>query len=603
MKTLLHSPARLFLILALAFGVIWIFLMPAGAGYDEETHLARIFEIGHGYLIPNQWLGVTGNGIPQSMLQVSYRQQQFLQPLTKEDIQEGLQLGITGADWIAHQTRATYSPLLYLPQAILLVVFGYLLKAPILVLYWILRLTYLLSYIAAAYFAIRLMPKFKWTLFVLALAPSAMIQAVSISADPMTNGLSFLFVAWALSLVEGKKTIDWKTFWVTILLAFLLFSVKPNSTPLVLLLVLLKPDQFPSRKRIVLFWGILAALFIVEVGGWTAIQLQAEAAWHNYSTSGGTGFLSTLLADPLKFAGGFVDYMRTTLPHVLSEYTASFGYGYYAMPVAVYALFWVSLAAAILHDWQLDAISKASRILLAIEFVVLFFGTFAQRYILKLEVQDPILSQGRYFIPFVPLLFFSIFGGQIRLKGNRKWLNLAAWLGSFLTLLIVTAAIYLVYYVPCGMYRFTPGQCVIPVYKNWDPTPQNSVPVSSTSVIEQTFQPDCGKIADLRIFTYLAANDAPDEKLTLRIQKVDSAQPVVDTTIPLSEVANGGMTIIPFDVFNADTNAKYSILLSTSSPNAAIQLALSDRQRIRGELTRNGTAVDKDLLFQYQCAK
>ena len=45
MTKILHSPAKLFLILALLFGVIWVFLMPAGAGYDEETHLARIYEM------------------------------------------------------------------------------------------------------------------------------------------------------------------------------------------------------------------------------------------------------------------------------------------------------------------------------------------------------------------------------------------------------------------------------------------------------------------------------------------------------------------------------------------------------------------------------
>ncbi len=166
---------------------------------------------------------------------------------------EGLSIGIKGTDWIAHQTRATYSPIFYLPQAFLLAVFGYLLDLPILLLTWLLRLTYLGTYIVTAYFAIRLMPKFKWTLFVLALAPMAMIQAVSISADPLTNGVSFLFVAWSLYLVEGNKSISKKNFLVTMLLVFLLFSVKPNSSPLVLLLVLLKPVQFSNSREKLFF--------------------------------------------------------------------------------------------------------------------------------------------------------------------------------------------------------------------------------------------------------------------------------------------------------------------------------------------------------------
>ena len=276
-----------------------MFLMPAGAGYDEETHLARIYEISRGYLIPNTWLGVTGNGIPQNLLEVSYRQQVFLQPVTKAEITEGLSLGIKDPDWIAHQTRATYSPIFYLPQAFLLVVFGHILNLPILMLTWLLRLTYLGTYTVTAYIAIRLMPKFKWTLFVLALAPMALIQAVSISADPLTNGMSFLFVAWSLYLVEGKKSVDKKNFWITMLLVFLLFSVKPNSTPLVLLLVLLKPAQFSSRRTLAFFWLAIAALFLIEVGGWTMIQFQAEAARRGLTETQTAGFLTVFLSDPI----------------------------------------------------------------------------------------------------------------------------------------------------------------------------------------------------------------------------------------------------------------------------------------------------------------
>ncbi len=388
MRNLIQSPARLFLILALVFGMVWIFLMPAGAGYDEETHLARIFEISRGHLIPNQWLGTTGNGIPQSMLQVSYRQQQFLQPVTRADIEEGLNLGITGTDWIAHNTRATYSPILYLPQAFLLAVFGYFLKTPVLILYWILRFTYLLTYVVTGYFAIRMMPKFKWTLFVFALAPMAMIQAVSISADPMTNGMSFLFVAWSLYLVEGRKLFDKKAFWITILLVFLLFSVKPNSTPLVLLLVLLKPAQFPSRKKMILLWITIATLFVFEVGGWTAIQFQAEAARRELSGGQTAGFLNVILSDLQVFIGNLFAYVASNLPSVLKEYVASFGYGYYAIPTIVYILFWGILASAIVYDWQLKPFFSSTRVALLIEFFFLFFGTFALRFVIKQSVED-----------------------------------------------------------------------------------------------------------------------------------------------------------------------------------------------------------------------
>jgi len=40
MKPLFSQPHRLFVIIALIFGLGLIFLQPTGAGYDEETHIA-----------------------------------------------------------------------------------------------------------------------------------------------------------------------------------------------------------------------------------------------------------------------------------------------------------------------------------------------------------------------------------------------------------------------------------------------------------------------------------------------------------------------------------------------------------------------------------
>jgi uncharacterized membrane protein len=602
MRNLIQSPARLFLILALGFGTVWIFLMPAGAGYDEETHLARIFEISRGHLIPNQWLGTTGNGIPQSMLQVSYRQQQFLQPVTIADIEEGLNLGITGTDRIAHNTRATYSPILYLPQAFLLAVFGYFLKTPVLILYWILRFTYLLTYVVTAYFAIRLMPKFKWALFVLALAPMAMIQAVSISADPMTNGMSFLFVAWSLYLIEGRKLFDKKAFWITILLVFLLFSVKPNSAPLVLLLVLLKSTQFPSRKKMILLWITIATLFAFEVGGWTAIQFQAEAARRELSGGQTAGFLNVILSDPLGFIGNLFAYVSSNLPSVLKEYVASFGYGYYAIPKIVFILFWGTLVVAIVHDWQMEPFSRQTRAALLLEFLVLFFGTFALRLAIKQSVGSLALSQGRYFIPFIPLLIFSLFGGQLRLRSRIPYLEKLITIGAAVILSLVTISMYLVYYVPCGVYVFTPGQCVLPVYKNWDPSPENTLPVRLGSTIEQTFQPDCGKIHDLRIFTYKSSDLSPEAKFSLSIMNSKTGEQVVSKDFPVSIINDNAMTILGFTAFKADTNARYAMRISGFNHEPSFKVALSDLHRIRGNLTQESLLVDKDLVFQYRCS-
>ncbi len=575
--------------------------MPAGAGYDEETHLARIYEIDHKALIPNQWLGQEGNGIPASMLKLSYRQKPFLLPITLQNIREQLTLTLDSPETITHLTRAAYSPLLYIPQAVIFFLFGYLLKLPLLVNYWLIRFTYLLTYVGLVFFAIRLIPKFKWVLFVLALAPMTMIQAASISADPATNGASFLFIAWALYLVEQRDPIKRKEIWITFLLVFILFFVKPNSTPLVLLLVLIKPSRFSSRSVMVLFWTVIAGLFLVEVGGWSAIQFQAEAARRGLTETQSSGLFTVIFSSPMVFIGNLITYIATNIPGTLKDYVASFGYGYYEIPSIVYILFVISLGAAILHDWQLDEISKPIRILLGIEFILLFFGTFALRFAIKQSVGSLALSQGRYFIPFIPLLIFSIFGGHIHSAINDKPLKLMAFFGTTLTLLVVTAAMYLVYYVPCGMYFYTPGKCVLPVYKNWAPSRDNSVLIQKGEIVEQTFQPDCGRTDSLSFFTYTAPQTTGEGDFLMQMMNNQTGEKLFSMTYPSKNMQDNAMTKIDIPAIQLDTNGKYSITISTDGPQPVFSIGLSDRQRIRGSLTQSGIPIDKDLLFQYSC--
>ena len=603
MSKLIQSPSKLFLILCLVFGTIMIFLMPAGAGYDEETHLARIYEIDHKSLVPNQWLGEEGNGIPSTMLKLSYRQRSFLLPLTMQDIRDQLTLGIRSEVTIAHLTRATYSPLLYLPQAVLLFLSGYILNLPLLVSYWLIRFSYLLIYAFLCSLAIHLIPKFKWTLLVLSLAPMAMIQATSISIDPTTNGASFLFVAWALFLIEKKQPIRRKEFWISMLLAFLLFSVKPNSTPLVLLLVLLKPSQFSSKKSMWLFWGLIAVLFLVEVGGWTAIQYQSETARRGLSDSETSGLLSILLASPLTFFGGLITYIGTNIPQTLKDSVASFGYGYYSMPALVYIFFFIGLVSAVLHDWQLEGFSKSTRILLSVEFILLFFGTFALRFAIKQSVGSLALSQGRYFIPFIPLLIFSIFGGTLRTKLNDQALRLTSFWAATLTLITVSIAMYLVYYVPCGMYVYSPGKCVLPVYKNWDPSRENSLLIRQDKPLEQVFQPDCGKTDSLSFFTYRSPKNTTEGEFSLQMTNLQTGERLFNLTYPNTIVTDGAMTVLNIPAVRLDTNGKYRIAISTDDSQAIFSIGLSDKQRIRGSLSQAGQSIDKDLLFQYSCVK
>jgi hypothetical protein len=348
---------------------------------------------------------------------------------------------------------------------------------------------------------------------------------------------------------------------------------------------------------------VIFALFIVVVGGWTIIQFQAETARRGLTDAQASGLLTVILDDPLAFIGNLAKYVVSNIPTVFQQYIAAFGYGYFKMPSAVYIIFLISLGAGILHDWQLKAFSKSTRILMALLFILLFFGTFALRFAIKQSVGSLALSQGRYFIPFIPLLIFSIFGGTLRTNLNAQALKLTAFWAATLTLITVSIAMYLVYYVPCGMYVYSPGKCVLPVYKNWDPSRENSLLIRQDKPLEQVFQPDCGKTDSLSFFTYRSPKNTTEGEFSLQMTNLQTGERLFNLTYPNTMVTDGAMTVLNIPAVRLDTNGKYRIAISTDDSQAIFSIGLSDKQRIRGSLSQAGQSIDKDLLFQYSCVK
>src|SRR5512133_2880654 len=191
----LCRPEILFALIALLIGGGLCFLIPPGAGFDEITHLARVWEISGGYPIPNQKLS-QGPYLPMAFSEVSYRNRFFNTPLERDYFTRNAGKKIDWNNFTDHETRSVYFPLSYLPQAVVTGLLGRVLDAPVLWIYYLCRLLELLFYGLGVDFALRLIPFGKWLLAALALAPMALFQAGTIGTDPYTNAASLLYLAW-----------------------------------------------------------------------------------------------------------------------------------------------------------------------------------------------------------------------------------------------------------------------------------------------------------------------------------------------------------------------------------------------------------------------
>ena len=179
----------------------------------------------------------------------------------------------------------------------------------------------LLSFLLLAWLAVRVIPFGKWTLAILASSPVVILQASTVSANAISNGIAFLFVGASLALVN-RKELYWKE-WIAFAFLFLiLFWGKLNIVPLAILpFVLLRPSSFKMRYGYVLLLLVAVVLLLVEVGGW---NLVAYSRLHTAPT--GTdpiGQIRFMLGKPLIISAIGLLFMDTTIDLSLFTHTTS----------------------------------------------------------------------------------------------------------------------------------------------------------------------------------------------------------------------------------------------------------------------------------------
>src|SRR5512141_3052610 len=162
------GPEKFLLLVLLILGSVACLSIPLSAGYDEETHIVRAWEMAHFYFIPNEQLG-RKLPFPALYWELSYRRQPIV-----EAVQPGLwskygSLPLDAHDYVYAnvETRSVYSPLLLLPQALTLRYLGLSLQLPALFVYYACRFAGLLSYLILCWLALRSLPYGKWLLAVL----------------------------------------------------------------------------------------------------------------------------------------------------------------------------------------------------------------------------------------------------------------------------------------------------------------------------------------------------------------------------------------------------------------------------------------------------
>jgi len=596
-----RKPEIIFSLIILIFGSLLVLVTPFGGGADEDTHIGRIWEMSTGALVPNQHLS-TGPNYPFVFNQISYRQDVNVRPVSWDAWKEQLFSKIDWDNFIHHTTRARYFFTLYLPQAFIMGVMGRLLDLPVGFVYYAIRLSYLLIYALLVYLSIRIIPMGKWLLGFLAATPMSLIQAASISPDSTNNGIAFVFIAWVLYMnsAERRAAFSKKDWFITALLTLAVCTLKLNTVPLLIALLLIPRVKFGPPKWLVGF--ILFAILAVSIVclGWnflTASELLTSTTIDTYNAS---EQIKLILQDPGRFFRAIGETIVTQTPRYARNWVGISGYDYWPLPEIIYWMTPILIVLAILSDSMGGLLNLRKRLIAVASFGVVFLATIVMFYLLYNPPGTTLIPgvQGRYFLFITPLLFIALLPNRPVLRLGAGWLAAGSAFIAFLTV----GALFLAYHLTCGSAWYTTGLCRLPRHKNQTATSSLPVELPAGRTVFQTFQPPCNQLTQASVWLY--EHSANSGSLTIAVLNDSSGETVNAREISAAELPSGGWLELDFPPISDSAGQTYTFQITAAGdpPLRGVQVGVSDRNEyLDGELNIGAEAQTGDLFFRYGC--
>lgn len=595
----------LFFLLLLICGVPMVMLIPPGAGYDEEDHLVRVWELSAFSFLPGQ-LSPQELRYPTLFRDFAYRQQGSSGVIDSEFWQTFARASVYDHGIVRREldTKSVYSPALLFPQAIIMRVLGRGADLPILIAFYASRLASLLSYLILVWLAIRWMPFGKWILLVLAISPIALFQAATITPDAISNGIGFLFIAGCLR-AAGLEKIDWKQVGTLVLLVFLLFLAKLNLLPLILLpFLLISPSKFTGKGNYAILFAATVILFIVEVIGWNVIAL-ARSAPLLANEADPRAQLFYILGHPFAFLQAILkDFITNGLAYFQS-WINGYGYYYWTPPQVVSLLFLLSLVSVLFFDTTREWMDKRFRIAFILVFVAGYLATVVSLYATFTPVgADQVLGvQGRYFIPVALLLFLTL--ASFAWVGKLPLLS-STWAIAFLgiALFFNLAGILLSFHVPCGSTFYQTGLCYRPLVKDFPSEVSSSPSVSDGILLTQEFKVACEGLTEMRVLP-LPSISGDQGSTRFILQDSGTNQTLLDTSIRNNQIFTEDWYPLRFDPAWDSAGKQYilKILGVNSPPGQGLRFPYTTQSEFDlGNLYENEQPLEEDIVLQYGCA-
>ncbi len=405
------------LVLVIILGVFFALFTPILDTPDETEHFAKPLHMLNGGFITSTADG--GSYLSDSFQTVNLNKGNTI-----------LNNTLQGVPYDTHSTKELWGSgqffFGYLPQTLGLGI-ARLFNADILTMFYMGRILNVLVYGIFAFFAVKIAPKFKLYLSVLAIMPMALIISGSYNSDGLIYGLCLLFGGYLLDLIYNRTfKISFRNILIFSIIMALIVMKKYSLMPFVLLILFIPKERFISKKTKYLGFlfsacfalAVMLVLFMINV----ALNMDVSGEQTSALAPGGVndrgasmyGQLAFILQNP---SVAYSVFTKTIAGFLGDNLMQTFSLGWLTYDVySIFAIIYFAFLAVVAFSYsryehegmvaQNTSMSLINRggILIIIMFVIL--TTYLMLYLSWTAVGAATIEgvQGRYFVPILFLL-------------------------------------------------------------------------------------------------------------------------------------------------------------------------------------------------------
>jgi len=448
-------PENAIVVIGIIFGTLFILITPPFQVPDEYTHFYRSFQVSELRVVAEVYQDRTGGFLPESLVTTAQKVSNGIpaHPKIKQNIEDifsllNLPLESSSRVFVDFSNTSLYSPVPYLPQAIGIALGRIIGMSPILLMYMGRSLN-LFSWIFLIYLSIKNSPFFKWSLFLLALSPMSLFLASSLSADAVTNGLSFLLISVLLKYsFEQKKIINKVEIFIVFFISILLALSKLVYFPLVCLYLLIPVKKIGSRKKYFTIFALLVLTTVAAFVLWWLFSIKDKVNIPPPPNVSLRDQLLFILTNPLNFIKVISNTISVYGYMKIEEFVGKLGWLDTHLPTFHFQLYLLMLLLV-------SSVSKQKNIIMAFKQRIIILTTLLLNAMFIATILylacTPVgwsrveCLQGRYFIPLSPLLFLLFYNSKINFHISKFSIFIIAY--SIFSLALTASVLLQRYYV------------------------------------------------------------------------------------------------------------------------------------------------------------